>query len=174
MTELSYEVRSILLLPKTHSSFPSISCFRLLTVACNNSCSRGFFCSLPPSVGSSSHGKQTAPPISTEMKIICFCKFYVLIKFFTQYIWSCFSNSSQILPTSLSSILSLFQNKTKKQNKKTTKVRNKQTKNTMKTIIQANSQRPRRQKMTKQGNQKKRNHKINFMLTIYFWTWVLP
>lgn len=61
------------------------------------------------------------PPISTEMKIICFCKFYVLIKFFTQYIWSCFSNSSQILPTSLSSILSLFQNKTKKQNKKNNK-----------------------------------------------------
>lgn len=61
VTELSYEVRSILLLPKTHSSFPSISCFRLLTVACNNSSSRGFFCSLPPSVGSSSHGKQTAP-----------------------------------------------------------------------------------------------------------------
>lgn len=157
MTELSYEVRSILSLPKTHSSFPSISCFRLLTVACNNSCSRGFFCSLPPSVGSSSHGKQTAPPISTEMKIICFCKFYVLIKFFTQYIWSCFSNSSQILPTSLSSILSLFQNKTKKQNKKTTKVRNKQTKNTMKTIIQTNRQKTKKTKNDKarQSEEKK-------------------
>lgn len=96
-------------------------------------------------------------PISTEMKIICFCKFYVLIKFFTQYIWSCFSNSSQILPTSLSSILSLFQNKTKKQNKKTTKVRNKQTKNTMKTIIQTNRQKTKKTKNDKarQSEEKK-------------------
>lgn len=160
---------------KNNSSFPSIPCFRLHIVACNSS-SSGFFCPLPPSVGSSPHSKQTYTHTHIyKIKIICFCMFYFLIKNFIQHIWPCFLTLPKSYPPPYHPFFLFFKTKLRNKTKKNKSKKQTNKKNTTKTKIKTNRQKTKKaKKWQNNAIRTKKNHRINFMLAIYSWTWVLP